>query len=97
MREEVHRITDAARPRSLSIWSCQRRYLLAIVVRTGCFLAMVMIPGPTWLRVAFAVGAILLPYVAVIGANALPDTTEELPRFEQIIPPRAELPSGRAV
>jgi len=97
MREEVYLITDAVQPRSVSIRDRQHRYLLAMVVRTVCFIAMVIIPGPTWLRVAFAVGAIILPYVAVIGANALPDTNEEPSRAEQMLPPRAELPSGQAL
>jgi hypothetical protein len=45
----------------------QRRYALAMSIRTVCFLLCVVTPGP--LRWAFFVGALVLPYVAVVIAN----------------------------
>ena len=44
------------------------RYLLTMGIRTVCFVLMVVFDG--WLRWAFAVGAVILPYVAVVLANA---------------------------
>jgi hypothetical protein len=68
-REEPVRITTATRPRSQDIAARQRRYLFSMSIRTVCFiLAIVFRETPaTWF---FVVGAIFLPYVAVVIANA---------------------------
>ena len=68
-REEPVRITTATRPRSQDIAARQRRYLFSMSIRTICFiLAIVFRETPaTWF---FVVGAIFLPYVAVVIANA---------------------------
>lgn len=57
-------------PQSLREDSEQRihRYLLTMAIRTTCFVLMVVFDG--WLRWAFAAGAVFLPYVAVVLANA---------------------------
>lgn len=96
MNEQMHRITDAAPPRSTSIRSRQRKYLLAMMLRTVCFLAMVFVPDPTWLRVMFAFGAIVLPYVAVIGANDASNLGGTFPRAEGVTVTRAELQAIRS-
>jgi ABC-type spermidine/putrescine transport system permease subunit II len=44
------------------------RYLISMAVRTGCVVLVVVVHGP--FRWVFAVGAIGLPYVAVVMANA---------------------------
>ena len=63
------RITSATRPRSQDIAARQRRYLFSMSIRTICFiLAIIFRETPaTWFFVA---GAIFLPYVAVVIANA---------------------------
>ena len=65
---EVHRITDAG----VSLTDDQayrtRRYLAAMAVRTLCFIGAVITPAP-W-RWILAIGAVTLPYVAVVMANA---------------------------
>ena len=51
-----------------------RRYLLTMAVRTVCFVlaAVTATQGaPWWLWGSFAIAAILLPYVAVVLANAV--------------------------
>ena len=51
-----------------------RRYLLTMAVRTVCFVlaAVTATQGaPRWLWGTFAIAAILLPYVAVVLANAV--------------------------
>jgi hypothetical protein len=44
------------------------RYLLSMGIRTVCVILVIIIPGP--LRWVFAVGAVVLPYIAVVSANA---------------------------
>ena len=69
------RITSAGRSHSEDIAGRQRRYLFSMAIRTACFiLAIVFRNTPYWPY--FAVGAIFLPYVAVVVANAgaKPDT-----------------------
>ncbi|MFA1547220.1 DUF3099 domain-containing protein [Actinomadura chokoriensis] len=69
---EVYTVTDAPRPMSEDIGYRQRRYLISMGVRTLCFVGAVVaaIAGaPWWLAVLMVVGAVLLPYIAVIFAN----------------------------
>jgi hypothetical protein len=51
-----------------------RRYLITMAIRTLCFIGAVVTAtqgAPWWLWGTFAVLAILLPYVAVVLANAV--------------------------
>jgi Flp pilus assembly protein TadB len=68
------RITTAAEGAGADIAARQKRYLIAMGVRTLCFLAVALLAithaGPGWLPWIFVVGAVLLPYVAVVMANA---------------------------
>jgi hypothetical protein len=63
------RITTATRPKSQDIAARQRRYLFSMSIRTVCFiLAIIFRESPAaWFFIA---GAIILPYVAVVVANA---------------------------
>lgn len=45
-----------------------RRYLMSMALRTVCFVGAVVASG--WLRWALVAGAVVLPYVAVVAANA---------------------------
>lgn len=65
---EVHRITTAAVSLSDDQRSRTRRYLVSMTIRTACFLGAVFAPSP-W-RWILLVGALFLPYVAVVMANA---------------------------
>jgi hypothetical protein len=47
-----------------------KRYLISMSVRTVCFVLAVVLDG--WLRWTMAAAAIVLPYVAVVMANAGP-------------------------
>jgi len=76
------RITDAPEPLSTDISSRQKRYLISMMARTLCFIAagVAGIAGVLWLALIFAFGAIVLPYVAVVMANAAtPKGTESSP------------------
>ena len=63
------RITTASTSRDEDIAARQKRYLLAMGFRTVCFVAAIFVTE-TWLRVVLIVGALVLPYVAVVMANA---------------------------
>jgi hypothetical protein len=65
---EVYRITAAKTPHSDDQSARMGRYLLSMLIRTICFVMIFVVHG--WLVWGFAVGAIFLPYVAVIFANA---------------------------
>ena len=46
----------------------QRRYFYSMMLRTACFIATIFLPNPyRWFAMA---GAIFLPYIAVVIANA---------------------------
>jgi hypothetical protein len=62
------RITSAARPRSEDIRGREKRYLISMGVRTLCFILAVVFMGH-WVMWVFLVGAVFLPYVAVVLAN----------------------------
>ncbi|WP_131741390.1 DUF3099 domain-containing protein [Actinomadura roseirufa] len=69
---EVYTVTDAPRPMSEDIGHRQRRYLLSMGIRTGCFVAAVlsaMAGAPLWLVGILVAGALFLPYISVIFAN----------------------------
>ena len=63
------RITTASTSRDEDIAARQKRYLLAMGFRTVCFVAAIFVTE-TWLRVVLIIGALVLPYVAVVMANA---------------------------
>jgi Flp pilus assembly protein TadB len=68
------RITTAATSPQADIAARQRRYLIAMGIRTLCFVAVACLAvthaGPDWLPWIFVAGALVLPYVAVVMANA---------------------------
>ena len=66
---EAVRITTATRSHSDDVGARQRRYLISMGVRTVCFLAAVFSIGHWYLWV-FLAASLVLPYVAVVLANA---------------------------
>lgn len=68
------RITTASAGVGADIAARQKRYVLTMGVRTLCFVAVALLAmthaGPGWLPWIFVVGAVFLPYVAVVMANA---------------------------
>ncbi|HEY6794979.1 MAG TPA: DUF3099 domain-containing protein, partial [Kineosporiaceae bacterium] len=65
---EVHRITGAPVSRSADLDRRVNRYLVSMAIRTACVVLVFVVPGPAkWL---FGAGAVFLPYVAVVFANA---------------------------
>ena len=68
---EVHRITSVQEPLADDLARRTRRYLIQMGIRVACFLLAVLTWGriPMWLSWILLVGAVVLPYVAVILAN----------------------------
>jgi hypothetical protein len=64
---EVYRITGAVRPHSDDLEQRMGRYLVSMLIRTVCVILVLVVPGPA--RWVFAVGAVVLPYIAVVMAN----------------------------
>jgi len=72
------------------------RYLVSMLIRTLCFILVFVVHGP--LRWVFVAGAVFLPYVAVIYANArgdrrdTPATTTVPPRTPPALGSRPAAP-----
>ena len=62
-------ITTVGASRAEDIAARQKRYLLAMGFRTVCFVAAIVVTL-TWARVVLITAALVLPYVAVVMANA---------------------------
>jgi hypothetical protein len=71
-QHDAVRITTAAESRDADIAVRQRRYLLSMSLRTLCFVGAILasLAGIHWLWPILIVGALVLPYVAVVMANA---------------------------
>jgi hypothetical protein len=63
------RITTAGTSHADDIASRQKRYVMSMALRTVCFVGAVLADG--WLRWVLVAGAVVLPYVAVVMANAV--------------------------
>jgi hypothetical protein len=61
-------ITDAAPSRFQEHADRRRNYLIVMSIRVVCFILAIVVQL-TWLRVGFIIGALVLPWVAVIAAN----------------------------
>jgi hypothetical protein len=67
-RKESHSITSAPVSLSSDQSGRARRYFISMMIRTICFIATVLLPNPyRWFTL---VGALFLPYISVIVANA---------------------------
>ena len=78
--DEVHLVTSANRPHSEEVSARARKYLISMGIRTVCLvLAIFVLHG--WLRLIAIAAAIILPWFAVVIANAGPLANEEQPEF----------------
>jgi hypothetical protein len=75
--DESVRITSAQTSHSERVRGRQTRYLISMGIRTLCFVLAVVTDGA--LRWAFIAGAVVLPYVAVIAANASGEVDRDVP------------------
>lgn len=61
-------MTSAQRRLSDEQTARTRKYLISMGIRTACVIAAIFVPGwPRWVLIA---GAVVLPYLAVVIANA---------------------------
>lgn len=78
-------ITSARESRTLDRQTRSRRYMLTMGVRMVCFALAIIVSGP-W-RWAFVVGAVVLPYFAVVLANVA--STRRGPGIDEVVDVRA--------
>ena len=66
--ENLYSISDAQPSLSQDQSARARRYFISMMIRTLCFILAVILPNPyRWIALF---GAVTLPYIAVIVANA---------------------------
>jgi hypothetical protein len=91
-------VTEARRPKSEDIAYRERRYLIMMGVRLVCFVIAVVafLNGAGWLTAIPAVGAIIIPYFAVVFANGgrEPDGRSRFRPYEPNLPQRYTPPAG---
>jgi fatty acid desaturase len=70
---EAVRITTAASNRLDDIATRQKRYLISMTLRSLCFVGAIIaaLAGIGWLWPILIAGALILPYIAVVMANAV--------------------------
>ena len=92
-------LTEARLSRSADIAYRERRYLIMMSIRLVCFVIAVVlfINGAGWLTAIPAVGAIIIPYFAVIFANGgrEPNTSRGFQAYEPNLPDRFSPGRGR--
>src|SRR3984885_10316353 len=104
-RHRAYLVTEAQPPLSADIASRQRRYLIMMGIRVACFAATIalFVAGAGWWAAFPAVGAITIPYFAVVIANGgrEPASTRGFRASEPRVPERyispdaAGWPAGR--
>ena len=74
-QEVTQSITTAQSGLTVDQSARQRRYFISMMIRTACFILTVLLPSPyRWIALA---GALTLPYIAVIAANAGRETIKK--------------------
>lgn len=78
--EQVYLVTSARPGHSQEMAGRSRRYLIAMAVRVVCLiLAIFVLSG--WLRLVGVAAAVVLPWIAVVMANAGPAGDRQEPTF----------------
>jgi Protein of unknown function (DUF3099) len=97
-RDGPHLVTEAPRPMSQDIAYREKRYLIMMGIRLVCFvIAVVMfVKGAGWLTAIPAVGAIVIPYFAVVFANGgrEPSGRDRFRPYEPNLPQKYEPQDG---
>jgi hypothetical protein len=91
---QVHLVTQARRPMSEDIRYRQNRYLIMMGIRVVCFAVAIVlfVVHMRWLVLLPAVGAIFIPYIAVIFANGgrEPDNTRGFMEHRMNLPAKRD-------
>ena len=94
----MHLVTQARRPMSEDIAYRQHRYLIMMAIRTICLgVAVIMFVNHLgWLTAFPAIGAIIIPYFAVVFANGgrEPDNVRGFMEYRMNLPARREPGDG---
>ncbi len=97
-RPSAHLVTEAQRSKSEDIAYRERRYLIMMGIRVVCFVVAVVVfaNGGGWLTAIPAVGAIAIPYFAVVFANGgrEPSNTKGFRAYEPDLPVHYRPPGG---
>jgi len=97
--EQVHLVTQARRPMSEDIRYRQSRYLIMMGIRAVCFVIAILmyLAHLRWLLLVPAVGAIFIPYIAVIFANGgrEPDNTRGFMEHRTNLPAKRDQASNK--
>ena len=88
-------VTQVAESRSEDSARRNRNYLIAMSVRTACFVSLFFVPG-VW-RLLPLVGAVVLPVVSVMLANAVDHRRPEPVLFDDEPTDLAALPAGEII
>jgi hypothetical protein len=99
-RDGAHLVTEAHPSKSADIAYRERRYLIMMGIRVVCFVAAVIVfaKGGGWLTAIPAVGAIAIPYFAVVFANGgrEPSSTKGFRAYEPNLPVHYRRPDGES-
>jgi hypothetical protein len=97
-RDQAHVVTEARPGLSADIAYRERRYLIMMGIRTVCFLVAILlfVNHAGWLTAIPVVGALVIPYFAVIFANAgrEPTRSRGFRQYEPNLPERYTPPEG---
>ena len=83
--EQEYVITTAPTSHAEDIGRRRRTYVISMAIRLVCFVLLFFVPRG-WPMVLVAVGAVVIPYVAVIGANSGGELVKQTPMAEYIGP-----------
>jgi len=84
-KTQVHRITNASEGMKQQQLDRSRKYMWSMSIRMVCFVVALMVDGP--LRWVLLVGSLVLPWVAVVLANAGRENRLEKDRPAEIAHP----------
>ena len=74
-KNEIQSITNVGSGLTIDQAARQKRYFISMMIRTACFVLTVVLPSPyRWVAL---IGALTLPYIAVIAANAGRETIKK--------------------
>lgn len=90
--EPVYEITATRRGLTEDIHGRARRYMITMGIRSLCFPAAVLTEG--WLRWTLMLGALAIPYFAVVVANGGREPTGRTPATLVMTVPRPALGSA---
>jgi hypothetical protein len=102
-RDQTHVVTEARTGHSADVAYRERRYLIMMGIRTVCFLTalLMFVNHLGWLTAIPIVGALVIPYFAVIFANSgrEPASSRGFRQYqpnlpERYVPPGTPPPDG---